>query len=182
MTVKIPIPLALVPEFVNTLDVETGADELGHEGALARWFEARGLSVGDATSAELKRAVRLREALRDLLLENNHVDVDASAARRLVEACARRGKVELRFSASGELAPTATAAGADGALGAVVAAVALSMGEGTWSRLKACRAETCHWAYYDNTRNRSRAWCSMEVCGNREKVRSYRRRHGHEPV
>ena len=31
--------------------------------------------------------------------------------------------------------------------------------------------------FYDQSRNRSRAWCSMEVCGNREKARSFRVRH-----
>jgi predicted RNA-binding Zn ribbon-like protein len=58
-----------------------------------------------------------------------------------------------------------------------VAAASLAMLDGTWSRLEACRAETCRWTFYDQARNRSRAWCSMEVCGNRAKVRRYRRRH-----
>ncbi|MGZ8667616.1 MAG: CGNR zinc finger domain-containing protein, partial [Solirubrobacterales bacterium] len=30
------------------------------------------------------------------------------------------------------------------------------------------------------SRNRSRTWCSMEVCGNRAKTRSYRHRRRHE--
>ena len=44
-------------------------------------------------------------------------------------------------------------------------------------RLSACRDEHCRVAFYDKSRNRSRAWCSMEVCGNREKARSFRARH-----
>jgi predicted RNA-binding Zn ribbon-like protein len=48
------------------------------------------------------------------------------------------------------------------------------MGDGTWRRLKACHAETCRWVYYDRSRNESRRWCSMEICGNRSKARSYR--------
>ena len=50
------------------------------------------------------------------------------------------------------------------------------MADGTWSRLKACRAGTCRWAFYDHTRNRSGVWCTMDVCGNRTKVRSFRER------
>jgi predicted RNA-binding Zn ribbon-like protein len=50
------------------------------------------------------------------------------------------------------------------------------MAAGTWDRLKACRQETCRWAFYDNTKNRSGVWCTMEVCGNRAKARSYRER------
>ena len=46
-----------------------------------------------------------------------------------------------------------------------------------WKRLKTCRDEHCRVAFYDKSRNRSRAWCSMEVCGNREKARSFRQRH-----
>jgi predicted RNA-binding Zn ribbon-like protein len=42
--------------------------------------------------------------------------------------------------------------------------------------MKACRAEDCRWAFYDRSRNRSRAWCSMRECGNRAKARSYRAR------
>jgi predicted RNA-binding Zn ribbon-like protein len=45
---------------------------------------------------------------------------------------------------------------------------------GAWARLKACPAEDCGWAFVDTSRNRSRTWCSMEVCGNRSKTRRYR--------
>jgi predicted RNA-binding Zn ribbon-like protein len=31
--------------------------------------------------------------------------------------------------------------------------------------------------YFDESRNRSKRWCSMEVCGNREKGEAFRRRH-----
>ena len=50
------------------------------------------------------------------------------------------------------------------------------MAEGTWSRLKACREHGCEWAFYDATRNRSRTWFDMQVCGNRAKARAYRHR------
>jgi predicted RNA-binding Zn ribbon-like protein len=46
----------------------------------------------------------------------------------------------------------------------------------TWSRLKACRDDTCKWAFYDHSKNRSGHWCSMEVCGSRHKARQYRER------
>ena len=46
----------------------------------------------------------------------------------------------------------------------------------TWPRLKACRDDTCQWAFYDHSKNRSGHWCSMEVCGSRHKARQYRER------
>jgi predicted RNA-binding Zn ribbon-like protein len=60
------------------------------------------------------------------------------------------------------------------ALDEVTAIVLTAMLDGSFGRLKACR--NCHWAFYDYSPNRSAAWCSMQLCGNRRKVRDYRRR------
>jgi predicted RNA-binding Zn ribbon-like protein len=50
--------------------------------------------------------------------------------------------------------------------------------------MKACREHTCEWAFYDHTKNHSGTWCTMQVCGNRTKARSYRKRRarGDTPV
>jgi predicted RNA-binding Zn ribbon-like protein len=172
----IPEQVALVRDFVNTFHVEEGEDDIRDPATLRDWLAARGLEAGSPGPANVRRARELREALRDLLLANNQVDADTDAARVVVEEAGSRARIELRFGPGGTLVPVPTAGGADGALGAIVAAVSLATHDETWTRLKACRAETCHWAYYDQARNQSRAWCSMEVCGNREKVRSFRRR------
>jgi predicted RNA-binding Zn ribbon-like protein len=51
------------------------------------------------------------------------------------------------------------------------------MANGTWERLKACALhDTCEWAFYDWSKNRSGTWCDMKVCGNRSKARAYRER------
>ena len=60
----------------------------------------------------------------------------------------------------------------------IVAIVYEAMVDGTWERLKACPADDCHWAFYDHSKNRSGTWCTMDVCGNRAKVRAYRERRG----
>jgi predicted RNA-binding Zn ribbon-like protein len=62
------------------------------------------------------------------------------------------------------------------ALGRILIAVSDLMADGTWDRLKACRADDCRWAFYDSARNQSRAWCSMQSCGNRAKVQAFRSR------
>ena len=57
--------------------------------------------------------------------------------------------------------------------GQVVVAIVLgAMLDGTWSRLKACRAGRS----IDYSPNRSATWCSMQLCGNRKKTRAYRSR------
>jgi predicted RNA-binding Zn ribbon-like protein len=43
-------------------------------------------------------------------------------------------------------------------------------------RVKICPADDCRWAFHDNSRNGSRQWCSMAVCGNRAKARAHRAR------
>jgi predicted RNA-binding Zn ribbon-like protein len=50
------------------------------------------------------------------------------------------------------------------------------MADGSWQRLKACKSDTCRWAFIDHARNRSRQWCDMAVCGNREKARTFRKK------
>ena len=66
--------------------------------------------------------------------------------------------------------------GVDGALGEILAVVHRSMADGTWSRLKGCPRDVCHWAFYDRSRNGSGKWCAMSVCGNRTNTKTYRRR------
>jgi|SRR5437899_271436 len=43
-------------------------------------------------------------------------------------------------------------------------------------RVRTCAADTCEWLFLDTTKNRTRRWCDMKVCGNREKVRRFRSR------
>lgn len=48
---------------------------------------------------------------------------------------------------------------------------------GPLDRIKECPPpEGCGWLYLDNSKNRSRQWCSMKTCGNTAKVRRFRQR------
>ena len=50
---------------------------------------------------------------------------------------------------------------------------------GPLDRLRRCEAEPCDWIFLDTSRNGSRRWCDMAVCGNREKAkRHYARTRG----
>ena len=44
------------------------------------------------------------------------------------------------------------------------------------SRLRQCKSDECGWLFLDSSRNRSRHWCDMNDCGNRDKVRRFRQR------
>ena len=168
----------LIKDFVNTRDILDGEDELSTPAGLVAWLASRGLAGVRvrATDADLRDALALREALRSLTLAHNGVDVEIAGPTAVLDEAARRACVELRFDDEGaELVPRA--AGVSGALGRIVVAVHAAMSDGSWERLKACRADDCLWVFVDHAKNRSRAWCSMKECGNRAKARSFRERH-----
>ena len=60
------------------------------------------------------------------------------------------------------------------------AAIARSFGEtiadGESGRIKFCRNNDCRWVFYDQTKGKTRCWCSSKSCGNRERVRRARSR------
>jgi len=169
----------LIVDFVNTLhkDVNGHEEHFVRPADIGLWLRSRGLlDSARPTTRDLEHTLALREALRTLLLANNGVEVDVTAASRTVEEVARRARLELRLAGcTASLEPQAR--GVDGALGRVVAAMHDAVVAGDWPRLKACRARDCEWAFADEARNQSRAWCSMRSCGNREKARAFRRRH-----
>ena len=75
-----------------------------------------------------------------------------------------------------------TTTGIEGAISALFAITARAMIDGTWRRLKACPGRHCGWAFYDHSRNQSGRWCSMKVCGDRDKARAYyERKTGGDP-
>jgi predicted RNA-binding Zn ribbon-like protein len=49
-------------------------------------------------------------------------------------------------------------------------------------RVRACGAETCRWLFLDTSKNHTRRWCNMKVCGNRTKARRFQARHGAGPA
>jgi len=50
------------------------------------------------------------------------------------------------------------------------------------ARIKTCSARDCGWKFIDQSKNRSRRWCDMAVCGNLAKARQYRARNNRENI
>jgi predicted RNA-binding Zn ribbon-like protein len=173
-----PGRLELVRTFVNTTDVESGADDLTSPGALAEWLIARGLLPRGRrlTGQDLDEAITLRETLRDVLQGNAGHPVPAGAAERL-DGIAAAVPLRARFAGVDGPRLEPADAGRAPATGWLLGAIYESMVEGTWSRLKVCANDTCRWAFYDSSRNRSGTWCTMAICGNRMKGKRFRRRH-----
>ena len=191
---RVPAPrtLRLVQEFINTYNIERAhlglrTDEFAAPADLRRWLTARGLLPGAAAvrASDVRRAVAVREALRRLTRAHNHAHAGPAAGMRghrrmpaTAEAAdtlgrlARDARLVIQVRPDGTLGLEPEAPGVVGALGRLLAAALVAQVDGTWRRLKACRR--CHWAFYDHSRNRSGAWCSMSICGNRVKATTYR--------
>lgn len=173
-----PGDLGLVQAFVNTLDIESGTDQFRDAESLRTWLIDNGLisagvPVGDA---DVRLVLHVREALRELAAANNGEAANEEAVETLNRA-ADNARLAIRFENENRASLTPKLPGVDGALARILGIVYTAMVDGTWPRFKACRSDECRWVYFDRSKNRSSTWCSMRVCGNREKARTYRTRH-----
>lgn len=156
-------PASLLVDFLNTLDVDEGTDVLDEPALWATWAEQHGLGqLSDAESgpgadeAELSAVRSLRDDLRCLAMGEGQCSVDVPVTVRM-----DGGRVTL---------------GGTSARAVLAASAARLAVEGRLDRVKICPADDCRWAFYDASKNHSRQWCSMKVCGNRAKARSHRER------
>jgi predicted RNA-binding Zn ribbon-like protein len=173
-----PGELELVRRFVNTQDIEEGSEELDSPDSLLSWLVGMGLLNEDGTTADekdLQRALALRAGIRSLLLANNGEEV-ATARIGELNHISENVCLRVRFDEDGIPTLTPKSSGVSTALGCILAAVVRAADEGIWGRLKACSNDACQWAFYDRSKNHSGKWCTMEVCGNRMKARTFRQR------
>ncbi|MGW0916393.1 CGNR zinc finger domain-containing protein [Streptomyces sp. NPDC002784] len=164
MNTRSPAPggLELVQALVNTLDLESGADALD---------TPEGRAPLGLREDEVPAARELRESLRATLLA--HAGHPPHRAVTPLTDLLSRAPLRLTVDA-GDGSATLTPPDAHSLVSRVAAAVAQSLVAGTWTRLKACEAADCHWAYYDRSPAGRGRWCSMQVCGARAKMRRYR--------
>jgi hypothetical protein len=173
-----PGELELVRRFLNTWRIDDStrqpADELPWLLSDRRVWEERFLGWPPGGGDAEEFLARLRDDLRGALgapegwteVLNGWLEGYPLVARVVGEG---RG-ASVRY----EPAPEA------GFAGRVLAAVARSVENGTFFRLKAC--PDCRWVFYDKSRSKTRVWCGMyageggRACGTISKVRRYRQR------
>jgi predicted RNA-binding Zn ribbon-like protein len=168
-----PPDMSLVRDFVNTIDYDDGTDLLTSPDELATFLHDAGVLSRrtPASDDEVALARTLRAGLRDALAANHSED-----SRPIPELDGVFAVLPMRLHWGGDaptLVPTTT--GVTGALAQIAIAVNGGVADGTWSRLKICPDDTCAWAYYDTSKNRSKNWCGV-TCGNKAKTRAYRAR------
>ena len=178
-------------DFANTVSDRPAApeDHLQRYGDLVAWARQAGLLDRPraqllerqasprpaAAEAVLQRARALREILYrllsaaaagrvapDALLALNAVLPAALSHRRLVAGPAG-------FRWEWQRLPD----GLDAMLWPVAHSAAELLASEERTALRECAADTCGWLFLDHSRNHSRRWCDMKVCGNRVKARRH---------
>ena len=167
-----PPPLRVVQRFVNSYnhELEVERDRLGSADKATRWLVDNALLArGVQLSVDDTRRLRgFREVIRDL--------AGASPGSVTVVGADLGVSLRVRIGHGPSLRFEPTGSPLERIVGTLAAIVHEAMIDGSWQRMKLCRE--CSWLFFDNSRNRSGGWCSMAICGNRSKNRSYRRRSG----
>lgn len=170
-------PVELLNSYRDLVDWSHHAGVLTEPEARALLQEADGRP--DEAEGVRKHAVALREAIYRIfaaIAADDRPDVEdlellndtlgpALANARIVEA--RDG---FTWDWAGDMVTL------DRMLWPVARSTAELLASAQIDRARQCADEKCGWLFLDMSRNRSRRWCSMEYCGNRNKARSYYRR------
>ncbi|MBX9389254.1 CGNR zinc finger domain-containing protein [Streptomonospora nanhaiensis] len=156
--------LRRVEELCNTAAFLHGTDALAEAGSAAAWLAARSPGAPRPDEAELALLVAVREDVRAYLADPHDAGARAALTRH-----ARGLLGPPRWEGAGQVGLGAAAARA-------LEGLAHADLTGRRARLKVCRAPECRYVFYDRSPANNGAWCSMEICGARHKMRSYRTR------
>ncbi|MDQ2705587.1 MAG: CGNR zinc finger domain-containing protein [Pseudomonadota bacterium] len=179
----------LVLDTTNTVvlrgDAVRSFDRFEDMAEIARFAEAAGgfrsAELGgrqlsfEACEAAARRVVALREAADGLFREAAVAGaLQSSRLPELLRACAAclDGSAEEVGADGMPFGDPSTPIRFETAL--AVSALSLLAGD-VWKKIRIC--PNCNWLFVDRSRNSSRLWCDMTVCGNRHKAkRHYERR------
>ena len=187
---------ALALDFANTSSGRGGPTHLDHLREpvhVVAWAEHAGV-VDTATAKRCDARIRTNDGGFGELLQ------DALALREAIYGVAtalagarkppQRDLATIKGACARAIAAADLAPGAEGyrwtwptdppvpetILGPIALSAAGLLRGGDLSRVKQCAGEQCGWLFFDLTKNKSRRWCEMSVCGNRAKARRFARR------
>jgi len=167
-------------DFVNTRPLDpTGrpVDLLATPEALAGWARLAALpAVPEPSEADHRRALTLRDALRHLFDTTAAGEPPPSTALGVVEAELDRVRLAPRL-AWRDGAPRFEERREADFCGALALDFARFVANAEPARLKHCANPACSMVFHDVGKNNRRRWCTMSICGNRDKVARFRARH-----
>ena len=164
-------------DFLNTAnwteDGTVGVERLTSVADLDTWIKAADLQCRGATSQqELEGTIlQFRASLRRVILSavqnTNPRMVDIALINAAAQLPGNQAPLEIAQDGF------AVAASSPLAYGLALSAIAMLTDEREISRVKMCPGSGCGWMFLDESANGRRQWCSMEMCGNREKARRH---------
>jgi predicted RNA-binding Zn ribbon-like protein len=142
-------------------------------------------SVSDGKAAQVVNAVReLRELAAQVLYAALEGDDPSASAVKLLEKYFREAREAQRLLWDGEKlawrlsqSPVQSADLAELPLWTLSLRVAELMTSDEMQMLRACGNPECQWLFLDTSKNHTRRWCDMKICGNRMKARRFKAQH-----
>lgn len=137
------------------------------------WTERRGFTEPPTEDAFTK-VCEIQKALRDLESANNGIAAakDVSGAFDRINAAIEEHLLTPSIGMDG----VRINARPGDPLGHVLQLAILAMTNRQWPRFKLCSDATCRASFFDASRNATKTWCSMDLCGSRNKMRRLRSR------
>ncbi|GAC69602.1 CGNR zinc finger domain-containing protein [Gordonia soli] len=162
----------LATSFTGTLSERHGVpvERIPTPQRLIDWLDVYDLNVDSCTAGQLDLARELRESIHQTATAAAQGDDLPAAALEIVNTCSTRGRATAVLSDTRERRwQLSSSARVEDALGVIAAdAIAIIAGERD-GRLALCASPTCQAAFFDTSQSRSRRWCDMNTCGNRQK-------------
>jgi predicted RNA-binding Zn ribbon-like protein len=177
-------------DFVNTLDWRFGnkgpQDLLAGYSDLLRFAQQSKLAIPKpraapgAGSRVFKRCIELREALAEVFYARIDGREAPPAARHTLERYFKEARLRqpLKWKKSPRLewGWPERQSDAERPLWALALSAADLMTSDAVDRVRACDNPECRWLFLDTSKNHSRRWCEMKLCGNRMKARRFKAR------
>ena len=160
-------PIERLASFPDLLAFATQCELLSQAEAQKLAARAR-RSPADAQTV-LERARALRDALYELAAAIAEERSPPAAARAELNRAVGRLEIGPDWQWEWGCSP----GGLDTMLGPITIAAAELLTGPMRERIRMCAADTCAWVFLDTSKNHSRRWCDMNVCGNRAKARRF---------
>ncbi|MFG2891144.1 CGNR zinc finger domain-containing protein [Streptomyces sp. NPDC048248] len=137
---------------------------------LVDWLAVNGLAVDACTIAQLELARELRESIHAAATAAAIRDALPASAVQVINDCSAQGRAAAILTPEGKRRwLLGSASRVEDAL-SVIAADAISIIAGERDgKLALCASPTCQAAFFDASQSRTRKWCDMNTCGNRQK-------------
>ncbi|MFI5624847.1 CGNR zinc finger domain-containing protein [Nocardioides sp. NPDC051685] len=170
----------LATSFTGTLSERHGEplERIPTPQRLLDWLAVYDLDVDSCTSGHLDLAVELREAIHAAATAAALQQTLPRSAVRVINDRSTNGRASAILTPDGNRRwQLGSASAIEDALGVIAAdAIAIIAGERD-GRLALCASPTCRAAFFDTSRSRTRRWCDMNTCGNREKKARFNASH-----